>query len=206
MKSERLSCIKCGKWIDTETAIPAAGKHYLCLDCGIFPRKSVAKPPSLRRRISSLPIARLVGEPPILTESWNASRISGFANQCRDNPTPAEAELNKILMGLKDGVLRGKFIRQHAISGKWIVDFFFPDIRLAIEVDGSIHRTENQSKRDRLKDADCAEYDITMLRITNSEVFGDRNKLVEKLRSGWRMALLRENKIIGVKQKCPPRK
>ena len=99
---------------------------------------------------------------------------------------------------LNDGVLRGRFRREHVISGKWIVDFYFPEIRLAIEVDGSVHLTKEQSDRDRLKDSDCARFDISMLRITNREVFGDRKALIEKLRDGWKTALKRENKIIGM--------
>ena len=95
-------------------------------------------------------------------------------------------------------MLRGKFECQYAISGKWIVDFFFPKIRLAIEVDGSIHQTAQQKKRDRQKDEDCARFDITMLRINNREIYGDECKLIEKLRLGWRTALNRKNQIIGM--------
>lgn len=77
------------------------------------------------------------------------------------------------------------------------MDFFFKDIRLAIEVNGSIHREPSQMKRDALKASDAARFDITLLTIWNEEVFGNRDDLIEKLRSGWRMALYRENKIIG---------
>ena len=58
----------------------------------------------------------------------------------RADPTRAEAELQRILNSLNGGVLRGKFKREHVVSGKWIVDFFFPEVRLAIEVDGSVHK------------------------------------------------------------------
>lgn len=42
-----------------------------------------------------------------------------------------------------------------------------------------------------------ATFDITMLRVTNTEVFGNRERLVAKLREGWREALHRENRIKG---------
>lgn len=93
--------------------------------------------------------------------------------------------------------MRGKFKREHIVSGRWIVDFFFPEIRLAIEVDGSIHNTPDQQAKDRKKDQDCERFDITILRISNAEVFGDRERLVGKLRAGWSAAKNRENKIIG---------
>lgn len=146
---------------------------------------------------SDVTIPRVVGEHPLTTEYPVRSRIREFADSNRKNPTPAERELRRILDQLNGGVLRGKYKCQHAISGKWIVDFFFPEIRLAIEVDGSIHLTEEQREQDRLKEADCARFDITMLRIGNREVYRDRESLIEKLRSGWREALGRENRIIG---------
>ena len=155
-----------------------------------------------RRRGSGIPISgvsipRVVGEPLPFAESWNRSNIEEFADRLRRNPPPAEAKLECILNQLSDGVLRGKFERQYIISGKWIVDFFFGENRLAIEVDGSIHRTAEQKRRDSQKDADCAKFDITVLRITNRVVNGNRSALIAKLRAGWNGALHRENRIIG---------
>ena len=157
------------------------------------------KQPSTATRVG-VPIARVVGEPTFFNETWKRSKILEFAHYRRANPTPAEAELTRILSALNNGVLRGKFIREHVISGRWIVDFFFPEIRLAIEVDGSIHLTRHQLRKDKLKDADCVKFDITILRITNSEVFGRRDRLIEKLRFGWRQALSRQNRLIGLSE------
>jgi very-short-patch-repair endonuclease len=115
----------------------------------------------------------------------------------RFNPTPSERRFNNILNSLNRGVLRGQFIRQYAVSGEYIVDVFFPKIRLAIEIDGSIHDEYLQYVRDQAKDEYCARIDITVLRLTNNEVWGDRERLVDRLRDGWRAALRRENRIIG---------
>ena len=149
-------------------------------------------------RNSSKWVPRVVGEPPPFAESPKRSYILENADENRNNPTHAEKKLREIFDELEGGVLRGKFECQYAISGKWIVDFFFPKIRLAIEVDGSIHQTAQQKKRDRQKDEDCARFDITMLRINNREIYGDECKLIEKLRLGWRTALNRKNQIIGM--------
>jgi very-short-patch-repair endonuclease len=114
--------------------------------------------------------------------------VRRFANGRLRNPTTAEVTLDQILNSLNGGVLRHRFRREHVISGKWIVDFYFPEIRLAIEVDGSVHDDPYQKGRDREKDQDCARLGITMLRIQNREIFGDRNQLVKKLRESWRKA------------------
>ena len=140
---------------------------------------------------------RMVGEPWIIEHSYTRSTISRHADRMHKNPTPAEKKLIRILNSLNSGVLKRRFTSQHVVSGKWIVDIFFYENRLAIEIDGSVHYTEKQKMRDRQKEQDCARFDITLLRLTNAEVFGDREQLIEKLRHGWRMALRRKNKIIG---------
>ena len=151
-----------------------------------------------RKPNSGIWVPRVVGEPPPFADPPKRSYILENADKNRNKPTRAETILREILDELGGGVLRGKFKRQYAISGKWIVDFFFPEIRLAIEVDGSIHHTAQQRKKDRRKEEDCARFDITMLRINNREIDGDKRKLIHKLRSGWRKALKRENQIIGM--------
>lgn len=46
-------------------------------------------------------------------------------------------------------------------------------------------------KRDALKTADCERAGITLLRLTNEEVFGERASLIEKLRNAYREANLK---------------
>lgn len=167
-----------------------AGKHVL-----VSKKK---RPRNVSSRISGGSIPRVVGEPLVVTDYRPRSRIRMFAGRNRSNLTPAEKRLKRILEQLNNGALRGRFKCQHPISGRWIVDFFFPEIRLAIEVDGSIHSTDEQRELDTQKDEDCERFDVTMLRITNREVFGNRAALIEKLRTGWRNALNRENRIIGM--------
>lgn len=163
------------------------------------PKRRLAKEKGAEQTQALPPlVARVIGQKTFFNNSWKRSRVLDFADWRRRNPTPAEAELSRILCGLNGGVLRGKFTREHVVSGKWIVDFFFPEIRLAIEVDGSIHLVEQQLKRDRLKDADCKRFDITVLRLTNRDVAGNRESLVAKLRVGWRRALQRKNRVIGL--------
>lgn len=78
------------------------------------------------------------------------------------------------------------------------MDFFFTEIRLAVEIDGSYHQTDRQMVRDHLKDEDCARFDITVLRLTNEAVFGCKEDLTNRLRAAWRQALSRKNHLIGL--------
>ena len=108
----------------------------------------------------------------------------------RRQPTPAEAELERILNTLGGGALAGEFWREFPV-GNWLIDFYFPAIKLAIEVDGGYHRAPLQWRRDLHKTAELEARGITVLRLTNAEVLGARERLIEKLRVAWRVALLR---------------
>ena len=106
----------------------------------------------------------------------------------RLEPTPAEAELERILRELGAGALAGEFRREWPV-GDWVVDFYFPTIRLAIEVDGGYHRAQSRWRLDLAKTRDLEERGITVLRLINAEVFGDRERLVARLRTAWRAAV-----------------
>ena len=141
---------------------------------------------------------RVIGNKSVIDLGFPEAPIRRFARRNRHYPTPAEREFQRFLNGLNGGVLKGRFRFQHVVSGKWIVDFFFPEVRLAVEIDGSTHHAASQRARDLAKEIDCKRFDITLLRLTNREVrFGNRDRLTERLREGWRLAKRRENMIVG---------
>ena len=132
----------------------------------------------------------VIGDPsPVSIDTVRAAprRIQKFANERRISPTAAEEELEKILNTVNAGILKGKFQREF-VCGKWILDFFFGCNRLGIEVDGDYHSSPRQKKKDIEKEADCLAVEITLLRLTNAEVFGDREALLDRLRDGYRGA------------------
>ena len=142
-------------------------------------------------------VPRVVGDAPQFDKARTPGNIQRFAREQKAKPTAAETRLADILSSLNGGALRERFVRQHIVSGKWIVDFFFPEVRLAIEVDGEVHDRADQRERDRQKDRDCERFDITVLRIPNEWVFGDREELIARLRTGWLEAKNRKNALIG---------
>lgn len=102
--------------------------------------------------------------------------------------TAAEARLEHILCELGGGALRGAYRREWPI-GDWRLDFYFPEVQLAIEVDGGYHRAQSRWRMDQWKARDLAARGITLLRLANAQVFGDREELVNRLRAAWRLAL-----------------
>ncbi|MCS6918857.1 MAG: rRNA maturation RNAse YbeY, partial [Fimbriimonadales bacterium] len=70
------------------------------------------------------------------TESELWELLKPLARQKRREPTPAEKRLWKYLRNRQ--LLGFKFRRQHTIE-RFIVDFYCPEAKLVIEVDGEIH-------------------------------------------------------------------
>ena len=114
--------------------------------------------------------------------------LARIAEERRGHPTPAERALAAILGELDVGALDGRFHREWVCGGRWIVDFYVPELRLAIEVDGGYHRSAFQQSWDLFKAAELEAAGVSLLRLTNDEVFGDRERLLGKLRQAWREA------------------
>ncbi len=119
--------------------------------------------------------------------------MDALAEARRSAPTLAEAALERTLNRLGDGALSGTFRREYRV-GDWLVDFYFPAIRLAIEVDGGYHRAQSRWRKDVRKTADLAAQGITVLRLTNAQVLGDQAELVELLRGAWRRATVAQRR------------
>lgn len=67
--------------------------------------------------------------------------LINFAREMRSEPTHAEARLWRLLRRKQLGGFR--FRRQHAIRG-YILDFYCPEAKLAIELDGGQHAEDDE--------------------------------------------------------------
>jgi very-short-patch-repair endonuclease len=74
----------------------------------------------------------------------NTNQTNEQRGQLRRNLTPAEARLWTYLS--KSQLDGKKFRRQHAI-GPFIADFYCPECRVIVELDGAGHMTEFGAKR-----------------------------------------------------------
>ena len=98
----------------------------------------------------------------------NLGTLKPRRRQLRRNLSPAEARL---WSHLQDKQLHGrKFRRQHSI-GLYILDFYCPAQRLAVELDGAAHDHENARHYDARRTAFLASLGITVLRFENRDVF-----------------------------------
>ena len=81
--------------------------------------------------------------------------------------TPAEAHLWSWLR--KPGIAGLRFRRQVPI-GDYIVDFFCPQRRLIVEVDGGQHAADAHTQHDRERDAWLVAQGYLVLRVWNHDV------------------------------------
>lgn len=82
---------------------------------------------------------------------------------------------------LKNKQLHGyKFRRQYSI-GKFVVDFYCPKIKLAIEIDGPSHFTEQAARYDRQRQEYIESFGIYVLRITNLDVYRNIDGVIERI-------------------------
>ncbi|MCH8069482.1 MAG: endonuclease domain-containing protein [Candidatus Marinimicrobia bacterium] len=118
----------------------------------------------------------------ILNEDGDITRtrksIVEAAKNLRQCMTPAEKLLWRRLRGKK---LHGlKFYRQVPI-GRYIVDFYCPEKKLIVEVDGSIHEEKDILERDQDREEFFRCQGLRVLTIKNEEVFCALDSACEKI-------------------------
>jgi very-short-patch-repair endonuclease len=104
--------------------------------------------------------------------------IKQLSRNLRSAMTDAELLLWSKLRGkqLKDF----QFYRQKII-GSYIADFFCPKARLVIEVDGGQHYEVEGKEYDRARDDYMAKEGITVLRVSNNDVLGNIEAVLEMI-------------------------
>ncbi len=100
-----------------------------------------------------------------------------FARELRKRSTHSE---HKLWLKLRDRKLLGhKFKRQFVIRG-FIVDFYCSELKLAIEVDGGIHKY--QQEYDRLRQEAIEKGGVEFLRFKSKDVIDNLSAVVEKIK------------------------
>jgi len=109
----------------------------------------------------------------------NRKDLKDLRRQNRSNLTPAEAALWKHLQGSK---LEGrKFRKQHSV-GNYILDFYCPQEKLGIELDGKDHFSDNGYESDEIRTGFLNSLNIRVIRFENKEVFEQLEGILEEIR------------------------
>jgi very-short-patch-repair endonuclease len=103
-----------------------------------------------------------------MPQIYNRPVLKPRRKELRSSLTPAEAALWKSLQ--RSRVCGKKFRRQHSV-GNYILDFYCPECRLAVELDGQGHFHPGVSEYDFRRDEYLKKMKIRVLRFENRLVF-----------------------------------
>jgi len=100
------------------------------------------------------------------------------AHILRRSMTKAEAVLWKKLRDRN--VISIKFRRQHPVYN-FIVDFYYHEYKLVIEVDGEIHNDEIASRYDLGRTEVLNNFGLKVIRFTNNQILCSLDSVIEKI-------------------------
>jgi len=117
---------------------------------------------------------------------YNLRKLKNRRQELRNNPTEAESLLWKAIQHSK---LNGrKFRRQHSV-GYHILDFYCPEERLAIEIDGDSHNRKDAKEYDAGRTEFLESIGIRVLRFKNYEVLKNLKGVIEEIQKRFRPPL-----------------
>lgn len=105
-------------------------------------------------------------------------KLKPLAWHLRKNMTPAEKQLWATIRRKQMGGY--SFYRQRPIDW-YIVDFYCPDLCLAIEVDGRSHVGKEKLKGDCTRQRRLEELGVTVLRFSDQEVLHELENVVRAI-------------------------
>ena len=104
--------------------------------------------------------------------------LKKFARELRQNLTEAETFLWLRLR--KRQIKNCRFYRQRIICN-YIADFYCPDAKLVIEIDGGQHYSEPGMSKDENRDRHLADLGISVVRFSTREVFENTEGVLEMI-------------------------
>ncbi|OGF63971.1 DNA-cytosine methyltransferase [Candidatus Giovannonibacteria bacterium RIFCSPHIGHO2_01_FULL_45_24] len=111
---------------------------------------------------------------------YNNQTLKSRRKELRKSETDSERLLWKYLRNKRFYGI--KFLRQYSV-GPYILDFYCPDSRLAIELDGGGHTETDQKIYDRERTSYLRDKDIKVIRFWNTDVLKNTEAVLEKIKS-----------------------
>lgn len=110
---------------------------------------------------------------------FNAPALKPRRKQLRNRATETE----KILWTcLNKGKLGHKFIRQYSVEG-YVIDFYCPETKIGVELDGNYHKNKSQLKYDGYRTKWLMAYGIKLIRFWNWEVKTQLTQVLKRIKN-----------------------
>ncbi|MGD8781487.1 MAG: endonuclease domain-containing protein [Ignavibacteria bacterium] len=112
-----------------------------------------------------------------MTKHYNKKSQQEKRRYLRNNMTYTEkivwAHIRKRQLGYR-------FLRQYSVD-HYVIDFYCPELKLALEIDGGIHELPENKEYDEARQKYIEGFGIKFLRIKNEEILGNANKAFDKI-------------------------
>ena len=122
-----------------------------------------------------------------MTKHYNKKSEQEKRRLLRNNMTYCE---KIVWLHLRKRQLGYRFLRQYSVD-YFVIDFYCPELKLAVELDGNVHEIPEQKEYDEARQKYLEEFGIQFIRIKNEEYLGNPNKAFSKI----------EKKIISIVKK-----
>jgi very-short-patch-repair endonuclease len=112
-----------------------------------------------------------------MTKHYNKKEIQNRRRYLRNNMTCSE---KLVWMFLRRQQLNERFLRQYSVDN-YIIDFYCPKLKPAIEIDGDIHDLKRQKMHDKIRQEYLERLGIKFVRIKNEDLLNNPNKAFERI-------------------------
>jgi very-short-patch-repair endonuclease len=112
-----------------------------------------------------------------MTKHYNKKSEQEKRRQLRANMTYCE---KIVWLHLKKRQLGYRFLRQYSVD-HFVIDFYCPELKLAVELDGNVHEIPEQKEYDEARQKYLEKFGIQFIRIKNEEYLGNPNKAFLKI-------------------------
>ena len=112
-----------------------------------------------------------------MTKYYNKKKEQEKRRSLRTNMTYCE---KIVWMHLRKRQLGYRFLRQCSVDS-FVIDFYCPELKLAIELDGDVHEIPEQKKYDKARQKYLEAFGIKFIRIKNEEFLGNPNKAFNRI-------------------------
>jgi len=113
-----------------------------------------------------------------MTKIYNRTSEKEKRRLLRNNLTKAEIIIWSRLQ--RKQVLGYKFRRQFSV-GSYVLDFYCPELKLAIEIDGTSHFKEGAEEYDHNRQESIEQLGIRFLRFTNTNIYRNLSGVLQTI-------------------------
>jgi len=112
-----------------------------------------------------------------MTRHYNKKSEQEKRRRLRSNMTYCE---KIVWLHLRKRQVGYRFLRQYSVD-QFVIDFYCPELKLAVEIDGNVHEIPEQKEYDIARQNYIEEFGIGFIRIKNEELLGNPNKTFQKI-------------------------